>query len=507
MLGHAPIYFWPITILCLAYLCLRLRAAALESSPGKSGFGQGFWFGLGYFLFGLFWIGSAFLARGGVLIWLMPPAILALCMFLALFWGVAGAIFCKYYRSGWREIFLFTACLFIAEYLRGHILTGFPWNLPGYIIPGGTALSQSASVIGVYGISWFILFTAGSIAALRADSLKSALPSGICGALFFSAYNFGTVRLASDAPEYVPGVLMRIVHANIDQRDKFDPAKDLENARKYLNLTFGPGFEDVTHVIWPEGAVPNLFVANAELLYAIHELANGLTDTPPILIGQGTRIEERSNERPDQFYSSAAAIVFEKDWPPRITDFYDKRKLVPFGEYLPGGIYADRLGIMPISTAQNFFTPGDKDGKVPLLPGLPAVSLQICYEIIFAGFTPPAVSTGGPAPKWILNLSNDAWYGRSAGPYQHVNQVRYRAIEEGLPVVRSTSGGISGVIDSYGRQSVSTKLNDNKVLDIQLPAHVQKTTYNPWFQHILALLNILLILRCAIESRIGKSGV
>ena len=496
VLGFAPFYLWPVTIVCLALLMLRLDGAADAPKPLKAGFWQGFAFGLGYFLFGLYWIGSAFIARGPAFIPYMPFAILALAAGLALFWGGAGALYMKLAKSGHSHplrAVIFACLLFIAEYIRGHLFGGFPWNLPGYIFEAGKPVSQIASIVGIYGVSALVLFLSASLAL--AISGRKFIQFGAALAVLASTYAFGAARLKNASVEYVPGVKLRIVHANIPQKDKFDPNKYVQIIEHYFGLSTSAGFDDVTHIIWPEGAVPGLMFEDEGLMQALDQLMQSGTGAPPTFITQTLRAETVPGRDKPRYYNSAAAVTFEPGQAPQISAYYDKQKLVPFGEFMPGGGVLEAVGLKSLSTALESMTPG-RSGTVPDLPGLPPVSLQICYEILFPGFTPQTLPGKDQKPQWILNLSNDSWYGNSTGPRQQINQAAYRAIEQALPVVRSTSGGISGVVDPFGRLLSLKNLDENGVLDTQLPRPVQKSAYKTSLNHIIALILSFMLLGC-----------
>lgn len=495
-LGHAPFFVWPVFILGIALFMLRLDGIGATDKPARAGFGRGLSFGLGYFLFGFYWIGSAFIARGPDFIPIMPFAVLLFATGLALFWAVAGAIYAKlcHGKSGKLRAPVFAALLFLAEYARGHMFGGLPWNLPGYVFEAGKPISQLASFMGIYGLSALAFFIAASLALWLEAPRRSASILAISVVALLASYIFGAVRLNDAVVEYVPDVKLRIVHANIPQRDKFDPAKYIETANHYLRLSVSDGFEDITHIIWPEGAVPGLMLEDQQLMNAIEQLFRSGSGVAPVFITQSLRADRTGDAENPGYYNSAAAISFPDNAAPQISAFYDKRKLVPFGEFIPAGDLLEKTGLKSLSSLASM-TPA-KDRKVPVIPGLPLVSIQICYEIIFPGFTPTKVQPGGFAPEWILNLSNDAWYGDSTGPRQHINQVGYRAIEEGLPVVRSTSGGISGVLDAHGRIIASRGLNEDGVLDAQLPRVMHQNAHNKQLNPIIALIIFLLLITC-----------
>lgn len=488
VLGHAPFYFWPITVLCFAAFMLRLDGASESARSVRSGFWTGFGFGLGYFLFGFYWIGSAFIARGAGFVAVMPFAIVLFASGLAMFWGVAGALYLRLSNhSAWRAG-VFACLLFIAEFARGHVFGGLPWNLPGYVFAAGQPVSQIANIVGIYGVSALVIFLAVGLALVISE--RRFVPFVIGLIVFASVYAYGAVRLRS-APiadiEYVENVKLRIVHADISQQDKFDDSKYVEIANHYMRLSAKEGFDDVTHVIWPEGAVPGLMFEDRGLMGAIADIMLSGRGDPPVFIAQTLRAERRVNQDTN-YYNSAAAVTFSQIDPPQFTSFYDKQRLVPFGEFMPGGKLVEKLNIPSLSAAMRSMQHGIT-GDVPLLPGLPPVSLQICYEIIFPGFTPKTVTPKSLKPEWILNVSNDSWYGDSSGPRQHINQARYRAIEQGLPIVRSTSGGISGTIDPYGRQLTQIGINEDGILDTTLPRPLQKTMYSGWINFMIFLLS------------------
>jgi len=506
VLGHAPFYLWPITILCFALLMLRLDKVRDNASPGRSGFWCGFAFAFGYFLAGLYWIGSAFIARGPEFIPFMPFAVLAMVAGLAIFWGLAGFAYVRltYDKLGkngissiWRAG-IFACIFFIAEFLRGHVFGGFPWNLPGYIFAAGSPVSQIASIVGIYGLTALVFLLSASLALLM-ERRQQWHPMAICATVLALCFSYGAVRLANAEVQYVEGVKLRIVHANIAQRDKFDPNKYVSIANTYLQLSRSAGFDDITHVIWPEGAVPGLMFEDQGLMAAIDNMFRSGkgqgNKKPPVFITQTLRAEAKPQSNKLAYYNAAAAVTFKDGLAPKISPFYDKQKLVPFGEFIPGGDLLERVGLHSLSTALESMSPG-RSGDVPNLPGLPPVSLQICYEIIFPGFTSRTQPQGGHRPNWILNLSNDSWYGNSTGPRQHINQARYRAIEQGLPVVRATSGGVSGVIDAYGRQLTQLGPGEHGVIDARLPNSNTKTTYKLYVNYIILLLNLILLIIC-----------
>lgn len=510
VLGHAPFYLWPVTLLALAGLFLKLEQARQGQNKLRASFGVGFAFGFGYFLFGLYWIGSAFIARGPEFIPFMPLAILGLGAGLALFWALAGVAYTKLSGATTKDkiltrALLFASVFFIAEYARGHILSGFPWNLPGYVFPAGKPISQIAASVGIYGVTALVFYLSAVLAVAAHRRYK---PLAVGALVLASIFVYGSVRLGGAKIDYVDGVNLRIVHAKIDQRDKFDPDKYAQIITRYLQLSFSEGVENVSHIIWPEGAVPGLMFEDPELMRVLDQwfraAPRAAATLPPVFIAQSLRSQTLPGDTKPSYYNAAAAVTFEAGRLPIISPFYDKQKLVPFGEFVPGGAFVQKLGIESLSSALQSMSAG-RSGIMPSLPGLPPVSIQICYEIIFPGFTPAKIQSPErvqmDSPKWILNLSNDSWYGNSTGPRQHINQVRYRAIEEGLAVVRATSGGISGLVDPYGRQLSQLNVEEEGVLDIRLPRPGQKNPYNEYINLIALLLNAFMLIGCFVRLK------
>ncbi len=479
---------------------LRLDIARLGPKPLRRGFWCGFAFALGYFIAGLYWIGSAFIARGPEFVPFMPFAIFGLCAGLALFWAVGGLVYVRLCGAKGISIWsagIFASIFFMTEFARGHMFSGFPWNLPGYIFAAGKPISQTASMVGIYGVTALVFFLSAA-AALWMAKPKKYVPFVFGLAIVALSFGYGSWRLDRAEVQYVAGVKLRIVHTNIPQRDKFDPAKYVQTVNTYLQLSRSAGFENITHIIWPEGAVPGLMFENKILMGAIENMVLSGTGEPPVFITQTLRAEPRPDKSKPDYYNSAAAVSFQRNAAPVFTSYYDKQKLVPFGEFVPGRGMLEKLGLQSLSSALESMTPGTA-GPMPQLPGLPKVSIQICYEIIFPGFTFKNKIDKLQKPAWILNLSNDSWYGNSTGPRQHINQVRYRAIEQGLPVVRATSGGISGTIDPYGRQLDQLGIGEQGVIDTRLPQPVTRSFYNNTTSARMLLLIAIFLIGCTIR--------
>lgn len=479
VLGQAPFHLWGVMLIVLALLKLRLDYMRLEEGrPAGRAFYIAGRFGFGYFLFGLFWIGSAFIARGPAFIPLMPPMIIGLALLLALFWAVAGYFYKGSRLGAFGSAIAFTALFSLAEFGRGHILSGLPWNLTGYIFPAGGQISQNAAYIGVYGLTCLVFLISAALSSIVFARRKPRLiwgPVLACG-LILALFVSGQARLSGAKINYVNGVKLRIAQVPFDQKDKLDAQKSVEIVNQFLEVSLRDGLGDISHIIWPEGAVNGLVLRNRSLIASFGQALIARTPEPPVWLLQTLRHEQKPFESDDeatrvvdQYYNSSAAITFDGQGNAQLAAFSDKSKLVPFGEFIPGGKLAERLGFKTLSTVLASLSPAQQKENSDY-PGLPRVSAQICYEIIFPGLTPR--SKTAPA-QWILNQSNDAWYGRSIGPHQHFNQARYRAIEEGLPLIRAASNGLSGAVDPYGRVLKQAGARENIALDVRLPKSIK----------------------------------
>jgi apolipoprotein N-acyltransferase len=275
---------------------------------------------------------------------------------------------------------------------------------------------------------------------------------------------YGAVRLLQAPTAYVDNVRLRIMQPNLQQDDKFRYSQKQAVMSRYIGLSdraSGPqasGIANVTHLIWPESAFPFFLTREADALAQIAALLPEGT----VLITGAIRAPEGA--APNAAVSRAYNSIYIIDQDGSVLSVYDKVHLVPFGEYLPFQDFMERLGFMQLTKVVGGFIPGDRR-RILTVPRAPSFAPLICYEIIFPGAAVPAGERAG----WMLNLTNDGWFGISSGPYQHFQQARLRAIEEGLPLVRAANTGISAVVDPLGRIVRSLPLGSEGVLDAPLP--------------------------------------
>lgn len=505
VLGFAPFHLWPLAFVTLPSFIWLLDGIALQdcTTGAKQRWRQaaiaGWWFGFGFFIAGLYWIGFAFFVEAEKFAWLVPFGVAAFPAALAVFFALASAAAIALWRPGVRRVFILAAAFFAVDWLRGHILTGFPWNLWGYALAGNEALAQSASVFGIYGLTLVALLIFTSPAALAGLTVRDGargwtLPAISIGILL-AGWTWGAVRLAAATNDVLPGVQLRIVQANIPQAEKWKPENRDWIFQRYQTLSQQPrtssgGTAKPTHLIWPETSIPFLFMLNDKILFGqVREALTRIISEDVSLVLGAERVEgaKRDDGRYniDRVFNSLFLIGDDA----RVLDIYDKVHLVPFGEYIPFEETLSALGIKQLTHMNTGFDSGTAR-RLMAAPGAPSFSPLICYEAIF----PARVTGQGERPGWLLNLTNDAWFGVSTGPYQHLHQSRLRTIEQGLPLIRAANTGVSAVIDAHGRVLASLPLGEIGVIDRALPVALKPTLYARWGENWLMLLAFLIFL-------------
>lgn len=471
-----PVYAFPLLPVALTGLIWLIDG----SRRSRGAFAVGWWFGFGHFVAGLYWVSEALLVEPDKFAWLIPFAVSCIPAYLGLYTGAVALIVHRTGVRGWRRIVMFAAAWAAMEWLRGVLLTGFPWNPLAITLGFSDAAIQLAAVFGEYGLSFVVALICAAPAVLAdLPPARRWHTVGFAVALLAALWSGGGLRLSSANPATVPGVVLRMVQGDIPQQLKWDPALRDRNLARYLRLSLTPSGPAgaPTDLIWPEAAVPVLFDQDAPRRRAAASVVpkGGLLLTGAIrTTAQGVR--------PFRAWNSLEVI----DSAARIVASYDKFHLVPFGEYLPLRPLLGWIGLEAVAADRADFTPGPGP-RTLTLPGLPPASPLICYEAIFPG----AVTDPAHRPGWLLNVTNDAWFGTSAGPYQHFAIARLRAVEEGLPLVRAANTGISAVVDSYGRVTARLGLGREGVLDAALPAALRPTPFARFGEGPLAVLLIV----------------
>jgi apolipoprotein N-acyltransferase len=465
-----PVYLVPLVVVAFTGLVWLLDAVPRGGRrAARTAFMIGWSFGFGHFLAGFYWLANALLIDAAKFGWMVPFALFGLAAGLALFPAAATAVHHASGRRGVAGILVLAVAWTAVEWLRGHVLTGFPWNLIGTVWAASPAMMQPASVVGLYGLSTLTVLAAALPATVA--GARRTPPFGrwsgpvAAAALVLAGWGYGAARLSAADAGTVADVRLRLVQPNVPQSLKWDPAARVANFRKSLELTRSAGFESRTHVIWAETAVPFVLTDvgpdGAVLRAALAQV------TPPggLLVTGALRAE-----RVPRF--AIWNSLFALDPAGSIVASYDKHHLVPFGEYVP---FPDLLSFAKVAAGAVDFSSGPGPQTLDL-PGLPPVSPLICYEAIF----PEQVVDPSRRPAWLLNVSNDAWFGLSAGPHQHFAAARFRTVEQGLPLVRATNDGISAVIDAYGRIVAELGLGETGILDAPLPRAGPATAYARW---------------------------
>lgn len=447
---YLPVFLFP----AFTGLLLLLQSAATK----KRAFWDGWWFGLGFFVTGIYWVTISLFMDLAQFGWLIPFALFGLPGGLAIFIGLTTLCFRLLPLKGFSAWLGFAVLWTVFELLRGHIFTGFPWNLMGYASTFSTAAMQGAYYVGAYGLS-FVLVLLGAAPALLVlykDKPKQAdvVFLAVCVATA-CLWAWGEWRLTTN-PTQLSDTRIRLVQASIPQNLKWRAEDKLSNLRTQINLSQLPASPPLDIVIWPETATPYFIKPESALLEVLARAApeNGILIT-------GALREEAVGENWKAWNS-----VFTIDSFGKIISSYDKNKLVPFGEYVP---FRQILQIDKITqAAPGDFAPGNGDHAMPL-GGHAKAWVLICYEAVFPHLANRAKQSGA---DWILNVTNDAWFGVSSGPYQHLEMTRMRAVEQGLPLVRSAHSGISAVFDGMGRELIRIPINEVGVADTFLPLPV-----------------------------------
>ncbi|MCG8492172.1 MAG: apolipoprotein N-acyltransferase [Sneathiellales bacterium] len=486
--AFAPLHLVFVLPLCFSALLILLSTARTK----KQAFFLGWFFGWGQFMAGFYWIGVAFTIDANAHAALIPLPVIGLPAFLAIFPGLA-ALFT--YASGikgiWR-VMAFTGFWVLAEYGRGVIFTGFPWNLAGYAWGNILPMLQWAAYVGIYGLTGLTVLIS-SLPSLLADKSQSRTQKNravlLSCALLMVMLGAGYFRLADSELPALPDSAIRLVQPNIPQADKWKPALKADHLKKLVDLSIQDKKNQPKTLIWPETAVPFFLTSErhiqAYLYRHIPENGTLVTGAP------------RKDMTKRQYFNSVQVLSSSGE----ITGIYDKEHLVPYGEYLPLRQLLIETGLsklIPVLDSMSDFSSGSDQFTGTLKVGdLPPARTLICYEIAF-----PWQVEKEHAFDWILNLTNDGWFGDTSGPYQHLVISRTRAIEQGKTVIRAANTGISAVIDGYGRVISQLPLNQSGILDSEIPGPLEnRTAYVIIGESPLVAFSILLIVLSFMRHR------
>ncbi|HEX4368406.1 MAG TPA: apolipoprotein N-acyltransferase [Rhodopila sp.] len=446
-LALPPLYGLPALLIAIPALLCLIRGARGPAVAAR----RGWWFGFGLYVVGLYWITEAILYEAARFWWLVPFAVPGVAAIMAVFVAIPAAV-AWWARPGWRMALTLAGAWVLADIARQFVATGFPWNPLGSVweFPGrlGDIMIQPASLAGVHGLTFATILLASMPLlgwAWRAGGL----------AVLALWIGFGIVRLDQPMPPG-PDLTVLLIQGNVAQGQKWDRTLMVSIFRHYLALTRQAVAEADGHpavVVWPETASPALLQTDAQARRLIAEAAGGNT----ALIGS-VRFDDAERPRNSLFALGAGGTI---------EAIYDKWHLVPFGEYQPDWL---PLGIQVVPGGGFASGPGPATLHIP---GIPPVGALICYEAIFSH----QVVDEADRPDWMVNITNDAWFGNSAGPRQHLAAARLRAVEEGLPLMRAANTGISAGFDARGHELGQLGMQVAGVLPVHLPAPIVLPLY------------------------------
>lgn len=490
-LAHAPFFFQPAYILALCGLLLALDDARRTTRPLRAALVRGWVFGCGYFLASMYWVANAFLVNDDF-VWLVWAPLTLFPGGLAIFWAVPSVIYTRLAPSGPARVGWFALIFLLAELVRSNVLSGFAWNLTGHVFQAGGAVSQVASLIGASGLSAFALYAFVAPAALlgpgRAWPRLAPLAAGFL--ILVGFWVFGSLRLAQGELE-ASGHTIRVAQLDWPQSEirpeNIDAVLDA-----YLAVSMEQPLTDVDALIWPEGAIPAWLMNEPRVLRRLGEAL----PTGTLLIAGAPHVEFGDDVRQDRYFNSLHALKIEQGQVIPVAR-YDKARLVPFGEANTLAALTRPFGLETLSQYGFGFDPGPGPATLAL-DSLPGFAPLICYEVIY----PRWILRAPDRPQWLLNISNDAWFGQSSGPSQLLNLTAYRSIEEGLPTIRSASSGSSGQIDSYGRSQLLVTVEYSQAFDLSLLKGLDETVYAeyPVWSWVIAFFVLIAFTACLSPS-------
>lgn len=449
-LGLQPFNLWPLTV---AGLALGVWLIARQRGAGAAAW-AGFALGLGHFALALDWIFEPFLVDAARYGWMAPFAVLFMAAGMAIFWALASGLG----HLAPRRMAGLVAAFGTVELARGYILTGFPWAQPGQALID-TPLVQAAALIGPNGLTAALVGVAGMLALAR------PVPVGAGLAALAAGWLWGQAQLDAPMPADREAVL-RLVQPNAAQDMKWDPAHAATFFDRLIAETSAPPAKGAPRpdlVIWPETALPYLVEREPDLVAIITAAARG----GMVALGR-QRVDGTRGWNTLTVYDPAGTAIAS----------YDKHHLVPFGEYIPlGDLAYDIFGLRAFAAQQGHaYSAGPGPRVLALDTRLGSVLPLICYEAVF----PQDVRRAPSRPDWLLQVTNDAWFGTFSGPFQHAAQARLRAVESGLPLIRVGNTGVTQVVDARGRVRAALPFDTAGHLDTALPGALPPTPYWTW---------------------------
>ena len=486
--GFEPLGWWPSTVVALAALIHLVSQAPTK----RAALGLAYWFAVGHFIVGLNWIAGAFRYQDAMPVWFGWLGVVLLSFYLAIYPAMAAGLAWKYgRRHSIAFVLIFAASWTVTEWLRATVFTGFAWNPLGVV---ALPLAQPAMLVGSYGLSALVMLLAGVIWLTAMRRWEAGFWSATLLATAFGGSFLWQIQRGHEADHvhektgYTAGYDVRIIQPNIGQQDKHDDSFDAVNFAR-LEAQMGVPTKAPRLIFWPEAAVPDhIGEDDGAAALARARIISLMGPRDVLLLGNDKIFSERYT-RDGILYErwvGAANSVFALTGRGQILWRYDKAHLVPYGEYLPMRPFLSAIGLSRLVPGDLDFWPGPGPQSHPL-PGFGKAGVQICYEIVFSG----QVVDAGNRPDFLFNPSNDAWFG-SWGPPQHLAQARLRALEEGLPVIRSTPTGISAIIDANGQIMHALPYQKPGFIAAPMPAPHAATPFARWGNSLSLLFALLL---------------
>lgn len=445
-------------------------------------------FGFSYFICSLWWLCNALFTDPVSFGWAVPFAILGPPFYLSLYWFFSGFIVGLLWTKGIARFFVLAFALGLAEWLRALLFTGFPWNALGYTAMPTPIFMQTDAIVGLYGMNILAVLVYSLPTVLLTDEKKKAALS-LCLSLILAHSGFGFYRLnttQNTANSQKSSYWVRIVQPSIPQNIKLSNTTREAIFEAHMSLSATPTADhnpEPDFIVWPEASIPYLLYDNSSTTMRIASL---LKPKQWAIIG-AIRAEHDSLNAEMQYFNTIAVINNKGN----ILNTSDKLHLVPFGEYLPYQNLLKKIGLHTLADNIGGYSAANVRKIVTMPNGFSYLPL-ICYEVIF----PNELTFKGSPFQAIINVTNDAWFGVTPGPYQHLQQAQLRAVELGIPLIRAANNGISAVIDSYGRIVVALQQNAVGIIDSPIPSPITPIGSNEYRIFSTFILFILMLLCC-----------